>query len=232
MVHAKTNCITTRLTDRSKKENDMRAYKNMTTMNAGEKHILSDAVLHKAAAVFAALGFMSLLLVAKVAQASSTQFDRQMQPILQAYLQIPKALAADKTRGVVAAAKKIKRLTTYLDVTSVGSAHAAHYKKIPQNLQNAASKMIAAKDITAMRAALKDLSRPLAMWVSMAKPQGVNVVYCSMSKGSWVQQGEAIANPYYGAKMLSCGEIVAGADVKQNKGHGMQGQEMKGRHMQ
>jgi len=31
-----------------------------------------------------------------------------------------------------------------------------------------------------------------------------------MAKGSWLQSGKEIKNPYYGKSMLACGEIVGG----------------------
>ncbi len=66
-----------------------------------------------------------------------------------------------------------------------------------------------------MRKAFNDLSKPLAMWATMVKPVVINVAYCSMKPGSWLQKGEVIRNPYYGASMLKCGEIVSeGASEK------------------
>ncbi len=75
------------------------------------------------------------------------------------------------------------------------------------------------KAIDKQRAAFKELSRPLAMWVTMSKPAGINVVFCSMAKGSWLQTDKQIANPYYGAKMLRCGEVVAGKHKGAAGGH-------------
>jgi hypothetical protein len=49
----------------------------------------------------------------------------------------------------------------------------------------------------------------MAMWATMVKPIGINVAYCSMTPGSWLQTGDEIRNPYYGASMLKCGEIVS-----------------------
>ena len=46
------------------------------------------------------------------------------------------------------------------------------------------------------------------MWVTMSKPKGLNVAFCSMAKGSWLQSDAKVRNPYHGAKMLRCGEIV------------------------
>ena len=175
---------------------------------------------------------LSLLIVhASVALAGTEKFDEQMQPVLKAYLEIPTALAADRTGGVKEAAKKIKKLTAGLDPSTVTGEHAGHYKDIPKNLAAAAERMMKAKDIAAMREALKDLSKPMAMWATMSRPEGVNVVYCSMAPGSWLQRGTAVANPYYGAKMPRCGEIVAGPGSeksgKANRPGGMH--DMKGK---
>ena len=35
----------------------------------------------------------------------------------------------------------------------------------------------------------------------------LKVVKCPMAKARWIQKGSAIKNPYYGNKMLTCGEI-------------------------
>lgn len=155
---------------------------------------------------------LSVLLVCshEVAQAKTESFDKQMQPLLEAYLKIPKVLAADHTEGVVESAKKVGNLAKSLDPSTVTGKHAGHYRDIPKKLMAAARKLEMSKDIDAMREALKELSKPMAMWATMSKPKGVSVMYCSMAPGSWLQQGTVIANPYYGAKMLRCGEIVSG----------------------
>jgi hypothetical protein len=33
-----------------------------------------------------------------------------------------------------------------------------------------------------------------------------------MEKAGWVQDGAEVANPYFGSKMLRCGQKVGGAD--------------------
>ncbi len=156
------------------------------------------------------------------------KFDAAMAPILAEYLKITEALAADKTEGVVRAADRIVKLSVTLDSSLVGGKHAEHYNDVPRKLREAASKLSKAQDIEKMREDLKDLSRPMAMWSGMSKPAGVYTAYCSMAKGSWLQKGKEIANPYYGSKMLRCGDIVGGhgGDMKEHrksmkmKGHG------------
>ena len=164
------------------------------------------------------LAVLVTLLFSSLAHANTLAFDKQMQPILNVYLNIPKALAADKTDGVLSAAKAIGKLAEKLDVSKVTGMHAKHYKNIPATIKAAAKKLAAAKDITAMREALKALSKPLAMWATMSKPKGVSVMYCSMSSGSWLQKNNTVIfNPYYGTKMLHCGEIVGGEGSTVNK---------------
>ena len=146
--------------------------------------------------------------------AGSEKFDAAMQPVLAEYLKITDSLASDKTEGVNDAAKKIDGLAGGVSPSLVSGEHAAHYASIPGKISEAAKKMAAAKDIETLRAALVDLSKPMVMWVSMSKPSGINVIYCSMKPGSWLQKGATVRNPYYGAKMLSCGEIISGPDAK------------------
>jgi Cu(I)/Ag(I) efflux system membrane fusion protein len=146
--------------------------------------------------------------------AGSEKFDEGMQPILSEYLKIADSLASDKTEGVVNAAKKIEGLAGSLSPSLATGEHAAHYASIPGKISEGAKKMIAAKDIESLRAAFADLSKPMVMWTSMSKPSGINVIYCAMKPGSWLQKGAEIHNPYYGAAMPTCGEIISGPDAK------------------
>jgi hypothetical protein len=59
----------------------------------------------------------------------------------------------------------------------------------------------------------------MAMWGTMSKPKGIDVVFCSMAKGSWLQKRGEVRNPYYGSSMLTCGEVVGG-DAHHPSGHG------------
>lgn len=152
--------------------------------------------------------------------ASTEAFDEQMQPVLEAYLEIPSALAADRVTGVTEAARKIEKLSRKLDPSLVTGEHREHYRDLPSKLESAASRMARAKDIETMRKALVELSKPMAMWATMSEPEGISVVYCSMTPGSWLQRGTTISNPYYGSKMLRCGEIVAGEGHERKAFHG------------
>jgi membrane fusion protein, copper/silver efflux system len=166
------------------------------------------------AILIAGFMFVIILSTGKPVFAGSEKFDEQMQPILAEYLKIADSLASDKTDGIVDAAKKIEGLAGSISPSLVTGEHASHYASIPEKILEAAKKMTMAGDIESLRTAFVDLSKPMVMWASMSKPSGINVIYCSMKPGSWLQKGAEIHNPYYGAAMLSCGEIISGTDAK------------------
>jgi hypothetical protein len=158
--------------------------------------------------------FLVILSIGNSVFAGSEKFDEKMQPVLAEYFKITENLASDKTDGVADSAKKIESLSGNLSASFVTGEHASHYNSISKNIAEGAKKMALAKEIVSMRTALVDLSKPMVMWASLSKPSGINVVYCSMNPGSWLQKGSKIRNPYYGSKMLSCGQIIPSKSTK------------------
>jgi hypothetical protein len=141
----------------------------------------------------------TLLLSASGARAAGS-LDAAMQPILTEYLSIQKALAADKDAGVTTAAARIEKLAAALKADKSG---------LPRDLKAAAGKLRQTKGLEKLREAFKALSKPMVSWALSSKPRGVHVATCSMAKASWLQRETEIANPYYGSKMLRCGELTS-----------------------
>ena len=116
------------------------------------------------------------------------------------YLAIHTALAADKTDGVVDAAKRLEQAAASL----------AKKDKSLAALKDQAKALSGAKDLKTARDAFKPVSATVAAWVQSgaktAKPVGV--FHCPMANASWVQEGDGVLNPYYGSEMLTCGEKV------------------------
>jgi len=152
------------------------------------------------------------LIVPSLVYGGTENFDEAMHPILEQYLRIHDALAADKPEGVKRAAEQIVTLSDEVNPNTVTGEHKNHYRDLPMKMKKAAQKLAQGKDLGAVREAFKELSRPVAMWATMSKPKGVFVIYCSMASASWLQKDKAIRNPYHGATMLRCGEIVGGED--------------------
>ena len=110
------------------------------------------------------------------------------------YLAIQSALTNDDLKPVAAAARSLQKNAERLG----GDGKA---------LVEAAAKAADAKDLEAARTAFGDLSTALIAYADTTKQpiEGKIVAFCPMVKKSWVQADGAIANPYYGKSMLTCG---------------------------
>ena len=145
--------------------------------------------------VFIASIILTCLFWASLAFAKGEKFDKSMQPVFEEYLKIWEALAADKTIGVSEAAKKIVELSKKIVVEDIEDAHKEHLKSLPEKLKKHANKLSLQSDIETMRKELVELSKPMAMWATMLKRTEINVIYCSMKPGSWLQKDKSIRNP-------------------------------------
>lgn len=146
--------------------------------------------------------------------AGAAAFDKAMADVVQPYLKIQDALARDTTEGVAEAAKALGAAAAKLEPAKVNGEHAGHYTDVPAKLGEGATALAGAADLAAAREVFKGLSKPMGMWATMAKPDGIDLVYCPMAKGGWLQKTGDIRNPYHGSEMLACGEVVSGPGKK------------------
>jgi hypothetical protein len=120
-----------------------------------------------------------------------------MKAIVASYLEIQGRLAADKVEGIKPAARAIGE-----QASRMGTEGAAIVK--------AAKALEAAADLKTVREAFGGLSDAV---IAAGTAEGwkdipdLRVAYCPMIRRSWIQKDDAIRNPYYGAGMLTCGEI-------------------------
>ena len=110
------------------------------------------------------------------------------------YLKVQVALAHDTTDGVSEAATAIA--TAAKELGDDG-----------QNLAVAAATLAEAQTIAAARDAFGSLSEALIEYGTDTGFGDLRVAYCPMVDKSWVQEDGWIANPFYGAMMLTCGEF-------------------------
>lgn len=152
---------------------------------------------------------ITAMMILSLSLFADNSFNDTMNKISVEYIKIKDTLVNDKTEEINENAKVILALSKQIDVSMLAGEHKEHFKDISAKISNSAENLSEAKDIKAMRKAFNDLSKPMAMWATMVKPIGINVAYCSMSPGSWLQTGDEIRNPYYGARMIKCGEIIS-----------------------
>jgi hypothetical protein len=117
--------------------------------------------------------------------------------LIDPYLQVQVALAADQFDGVAAQAAAIEKAATALGTDAAA-------------IVAGAQKLAGAKDIQAARTAFGDVSVAVTEYAEKTKSglgADVRVAYCPMVKKPWLTKDKTIRNPYYGAAMLTCGNF-------------------------
>jgi Cu(I)/Ag(I) efflux system membrane fusion protein len=113
----------------------------------------------------------------------------QVQPLIQAYLALGDALVASDAKLALAKAAELRTAADKagLPLPGLGDFPA---------------------ELAAQRLRLGPLSEEV---IALARRAGLSsdlqVVWCSMAPGRWLQRAGEVANPYYGQEMLRCGDI-------------------------
>jgi protein SCO1/2 len=119
-------------------------------------------------------------------------------PLVDAAVAIQHALAQDTMVGVVAQATALRAAAAALGAP--GAEIAAGAGDLAQQTT-----------IADARRAFGTMSEALVASVkngAVVVGDGIRVGYCPMVRKSWLQKDGAVANPYYGQKMLTCGELI------------------------
>ena len=117
--------------------------------------------------------------------------------LIDPYLQVQVALAADQFDGVTAQAAAIEKAAAQLGSDA-------------EPIVAGAKKLAAAKDIKDARTAFGEVSTALTAYAEKTQSAlgaDVRVAYCPMVNKPWLTRDKTIRNPYYGAAMLTCGNF-------------------------
>ncbi|MCG3130406.1 MAG: hypothetical protein FLDDKLPJ_01163 [Phycisphaerae bacterium] len=157
---------------------------------------------------------MKLVRVAEIVAAGTPAAAMQTQVdfITEHYLELGRRFASDTTRevalhalGVAAASEDAMKLADASDagypvefVNALRALHEAALKTTGQNLD-------------ADRVTFVTLSNAMTVVVGQVRPDrrrfpDLYVFHCPMTKGDWIQDHASLSNPFYGFKMLKCGE--------------------------
>lgn len=142
--------------------------------------------------------------------------------ILEHYLLIRSSLASDSLKGVKEDAGHIIDMADELAKIKHGTTeeeNKKHQAKIA-DLKAQAEKLKGDK-IEDVRQGFSGLSDHLIECLSKCSPpeKEYYIYYCSMVKKHWLQENKEIGNPYYGSKMLKCGELQKTIGGKSKGGH-------------
>jgi len=132
--------------------------------------------------------------------AAPRDVDARVGPVLTAYLAIQRTLAGDSVAGLKDRAHDI--------VVDAGKSGPAG-----QPVVAAAQAFERVSDLASARVAFGKLSDAVLTAVKRSgRPldADVKVAYCPMARKYWLQTGETIDNPYFGASMRTCGRFEPG----------------------
>ena len=152
--------------------------------------------------LFLFLGIISTAITQQSFSQDSTK-QGQLPQLLTHYYTIKNALVAGNAVDAAAGAASF-----------IKSANSIDYKIISEGNVNAlvkdAGKISGTQDIKKQREYFANLSTNMATVAKAVKftDKPVYYVYCPMKKAYWLSNEKAIKNPYYGASMLTCGEVT------------------------
>ena len=135
--------------------------------------------------------------MASGAEASAKAAAELAPALVDPYVRVQSALAADKIDGVKA------------DAAAIGAA-AEKMGDAARPITAAAKRLEEAANLKDARKAFGDVSEALFAYIKTtgaSMPPGVKTAYCPMVNKSWLQKGDKIQNPYYGSEMLECGSF-------------------------
>ncbi len=141
-------------------------------------------------------------------------FRARLAEVVSGYLDLSERLAADDATGASLAATRTKAGLAAVDPSELTGDALTAWTADARDLETGVDQVLSAKgDIEGQRRGFLILSEALpAILRRYAPPQdaGLHRFYCSMAfdgrGAAWLQVGERVANPYFGAAMLRCGE--------------------------
>lgn len=148
--------------------------------------------------------------------AYSEPFNQSMNSVLGAYYNLKDAFVASDTVKVNAAAVALKGLLDSLKLDEVQQFDTLGFSSIngrPGDVAAELSGLLGEKELEKKRESFEMVSNAFYDMVRVIKPTGATIYYqyCPMAfndKGAyWLSSADSIMNPYFGKKMLTCGEV-------------------------
>lgn len=146
--------------------------------------------------------------------AVNPEFRKQLASVIERYLDIQSALAADDAKKAVEAAGKGIEALSGVDMSLVSGQDHMDWMKMQGELAPVLSRLAEAKDIEGARLQFAVASEALASLAARFRP-GTTPTYqfkCPMAfdgRGAiWLQGDKDTRNPYFGGAMLKCGDVT------------------------
>ena len=144
------------------------------------------------------------------ANAQGVSAKKEFNATLNAYFETKNALAKDNASLASESVKNLIKNMENFPVKELSAEQQGIWKKEIEGIKKSALEISTEKAIKVQRANFWPLSSAM---VKLAKAFNLNsgevyVQYCPMAKKSWLNEVEAIQNPFYGSMMYDCGEVT------------------------
>jgi Cu(I)/Ag(I) efflux system membrane fusion protein len=146
----------------------------------------------------------------------SAESVRALTPVYEAYFDLQMALAADDLGRARSLAGELGERIAEVDMTLFSPNGHTVWMKRSRRLAGEASRLAGADDMASARDTFYTLARSvIELETSFGHADGRNyfLIFCPMARNNqganWLQDGDTIFNPFFGASMLRCGEIKA-----------------------
>ncbi|MFN5134820.1 MAG: DUF3347 domain-containing protein [Chitinophagaceae bacterium] len=146
----------------------------------------------------------------------SETFITSFNNVLNAYYNLKDAFVKSDTIAVNAAGAQLKTFLDSLKLDEVQQKDTVAFSSISGRPGDASAEiagMLAEKDLEKQRESFEMISSAFYDLIRAVRPGGVTAYYqyCPMAfndKGAyWLSNADSIRNPYFGKKMLTCGEV-------------------------
>ena len=148
----------------------------------------------------------------------SAGFSQRFDDVLKGYYQLKDALVASDTAAANIATRLLKLKLDSLSLAEVQQADSVAFASVsgrPGDIAAELTGLLGEADLEKKRESFELVSNAMYDVVRSVRPGGQTIYYqyCPMAfndKGAyWLSNADSIRNPYFGKKMLTCGEVVA-----------------------
>ena len=143
----------------------------------------------------------------------SKAFQQQLKEILNEYISLKDAFVKEESNNIISQSEKIGALLTKVDMKLLENKEAQiFWMSLEKQLRVGVSSILKTTAIKGQRNHFKQISTSL---IEALQVFGVNekvfIAFCPMADGDkgayWLSREEKVINPYFGNKMLTCGEV-------------------------
>ena len=143
---------------------------------------------------------------------AATQNAPQLKAVFVNYFSVKDALVKTDAGTSSAKASELVKAIKAVEMTKLSNEEHTVWMKVMKDLTANAEKIAVAKDVTKQREIFALLANNMYELAKVSKQETpVYYQHCPMynnGKGAnWLSKEEAIKNPYYGSKMLTCGSV-------------------------